>query len=90
MTIKEVEDNDLIIITRDRALEIIAEDLHERLSYDHGSILEFIWKGHRSLREWTNEYIDAYFEGSEIYITEWQVTDAYTMSNFHLESSANH
>ena len=44
MTIKEVEDNDLIIITRDRALEIIAEDLHERLSYDHGSILEFIWK----------------------------------------------
>ena len=78
MTREEAEEEDLIIITEERALQIIEEDLKEELTrniWDYMSLTDLIWDGFKGLSEWTNEDITQYFEGSEVYIPEWEITD---------------
>lgn len=78
MTREEAEEEDLIIITEERALQIIEEDLTEELTrniWDYMSLTDLIWDGFKGLSEWTNDDITDYFEGSEIYIPEWEITN---------------
>lgn len=78
MTREEAEEQDLIIITEERALQIIEEDLTEELTHniwDYMSLTDLIWYGFKGLSKWKNKDITQYFEGSEVYIPEWEITN---------------
>lgn len=78
MTREEAEEQDLIIITEERALQIIEEVLKEELTgniWNYVSLTDLIWDGFKGLSEWTNDDITDYFEDSEIYIPEWEITN---------------
>lgn len=78
MTREEAEEADLIIITEERALQIIEEDLTEELTrniWDYMSLTDLIWDGFKGLGEWTDDDITKYFSGSEMYIPEWEITN---------------
>jgi len=77
MTREEAEEEDLIIITEERALLIIEEDLKEELTrniWNSISLTNLIWDGFKGLSEWKYDDITHYFEGSEMYIPEWEIT----------------
>ena len=78
MTREEAEEEDLIIITEERALRIIEEDLKEELTrniWNSISLTNLIWDGFKGLSEWKYDDVTNYFEGSEIYIPEWEITN---------------
>lgn len=78
MTREEAEEADLIIITEEKALQIIEEDLKEELTrniWNYMSLTDLIWDGFKGLSDWTIDDITEYFEGSEIYIPEWEITN---------------
>ena len=78
MTREEAEEQNLIVITEERALQIIEEDLTEELTrniWDYMSLTDLIWDGFKGLSKWKNKDITRYFEGSEIYIPEWEITN---------------
>ena len=74
MTREEALNEDISILTREEAMDIVAEQLTESLQYDQDSIWDIVRSGYGGVDSMTDEELEDFFEFMEdVYILEWKL-----------------
>ncbi len=77
-TQKEIEEEDMTVLTRDEAIELIVDDLWQEYTNefpDFERVRELIMEGFKGVEKWSDKEIENWFECSVDEILEWQVID---------------
>ena len=77
-TQKEIEEEDMTVLTRDEAIELIVDDLWQEYTNefpDFERVRELIMEGFKGVAKWSDKEIENWFECSVDEILEWQVID---------------
>ena len=74
MTREEALNEDIRILTREEAMDIVAEQLTESLQYDQDAIWDIVRSGYGGVDNMTNEELEDFFEfWGDLYILEWKL-----------------
>lgn len=74
MTRKEAEEEHYTVLTREEAIDFVAEELSDSLFSDQGAIWNIIRKGYGGVDNMTNEELEEFFDcWDDIYILEWKL-----------------
>ena len=74
MTREEALNEGISILTREEAIDFVAEQLSESLQYDQDAIWDIIRKGYGGVDNMTNEELEDFFEfWGDLYILEWKL-----------------
>ena len=74
MTREEALNEDIRILTREEAMDIVAEQLTESLQYDQDAIWDIVRSGYGGVDNMTNEELEDFFEfWGDLYIPEWKL-----------------
>ena len=75
MTREEALNEDIRILTREEAMDIVAEQLTESLQYDQDAIWDIVHSGHKGVNDMTLEDIENYFGYDDMVAFEWQLEE---------------
>ena len=74
MTREEALNEDIRILTREEAMDIVAEQLTESLQYDQDAIWDIVRSGFGGVDNMTNEELEDFSEfWGDLYILEWKL-----------------
>ena len=74
MTREEALNEDIRILTREEAMDIVAEQLTESLQYDQDAIWDIVRSGSGGIDNMTDKELEDFFEFMEdVYILEWKL-----------------
>ena len=74
MTREEALNEDIRILTREEAMDIVAEQLTESLQYDQDAIWDIVRSGYGGVDNMTNEELEDFFEfWDDLYILVWKL-----------------
>ena len=74
MTREEALNEGIRILTREEAMDIVAEQLTESLQYDQDAIWDIVRSGYGGVDNMTNEELEDFFEfWGDLYILVWKL-----------------